>query len=119
MCIGKLAVNWWTLVGIRRLNCGYSSGLETYWMMPFMLRHELSLDSSVIIQYLFLYVITVLSHHGVFPCQLHTPLEIHQQTMTGIHVVPDRQQYNIGLRQAHTLYRIHSSNTNYMLQTQI
>ena len=28
--------------------------------------------------------------------------------MTGIHVVPDRQQY-IGLRQAHTLYRIDSS----------
>ena len=53
MCIGKLAVNWWTLVGIRRLNCGYFSGLETYWMMPFMLRHELSLDSSVKIQYLF------------------------------------------------------------------
>ena len=26
-------------------------------------------------------------------------------TMTGIHVVPDRQQY-IGLRQVHTLYRI-------------
>ena len=80
MCIGKLAVNWWTLVGTRRLNCGYFSGLETYWMMPFMLRHELSLDSSVIIQYLFLYVITVLSHHGVFPCQLHTPLEIHPHT---------------------------------------
>ena len=29
-------------------------------------------------------------------------------TMTGIHVVPDRQQY-IELRQAHTLYRIDSS----------
>ena len=29
-------------------------------------------------------------------------------TMTGIHVVPDRQQY-IGLPQAHTLYRIDSS----------
>ena len=28
--------------------------------------------------------------------------------MTGIHVVPDRQQY-IGLRQAHTLYRIDSN----------
>ena len=28
--------------------------------------------------------------------------------MTGIHVVPDRPQY-IGLRQAHTLYRIDSS----------
>ena len=28
--------------------------------------------------------------------------------MTGIHVVPDRQQY-IGLRQVHTLYRIDSS----------
>ena len=53
MCIGKLAVNWWTLVGIRRLNCGYFSGLETYWMMPFMLRHEPALDSSVVIQYLF------------------------------------------------------------------
>ena len=53
MCISKLAVNWWKLVGIRRLNCGYFSGLETYWMMPFMLRHELALESSVIIQYLF------------------------------------------------------------------
>ena len=31
-------------------------------------------------------------------------------TMTGTHVVPDRQQY-IGLRQAHTLYRIDSSMT--------
>ena len=29
-------------------------------------------------------------------------------TMTGIHVVPDRQQY-IGLRQVRTLYRIDSS----------
>ena len=29
--------------------------------------------------------------------------------MTGIHVVPDRQQYYIGLQQAHTLYRIDSS----------
>ena len=29
-------------------------------------------------------------------------------TMTGIHIVPDRQQ-SIGLRQAHTLYRIDSS----------
>ena len=29
-------------------------------------------------------------------------------TMTGIHVVPDRQQY-IGLRQVHTLYRIDNS----------
>ena len=28
--------------------------------------------------------------------------------MTGIHVVPDRQQY-IGLRQVHTLYRIDNS----------
>ena len=53
MCIGKLAVNWWTLVGVRRLNYGYFSGLETYWVMPFMLCHELSLDISVIIQYLF------------------------------------------------------------------
>ena len=51
-------------------------------MMPFMLRHELALDSPVIIQYLVsvLYVITVLSHHGVFPCQLRTPLEIYQHT---------------------------------------
>ena len=55
MCISKLAVDWWKLVGVRRLNSEYFSGLETYryWMMPFMLRHELSLDSSVIIQYLF------------------------------------------------------------------
>ena len=53
MCISKLAVDWWKLVGIRRLISGYFSGLETYWMMLFMLRHELSLDSSVIIQYLF------------------------------------------------------------------
>ena len=29
-------------------------------------------------------------------------------TMTGMHVVPDRQQY-IGLRQVHTLYPIDSS----------
>ena len=29
-------------------------------------------------------------------------------TMTGIHVVPDRQQY-IGTRQVHTLYRIDNS----------
>ena len=29
-------------------------------------------------------------------------------TMTGIHVVPDRQQYD-GLRQVHTLYRIDDS----------
>ena len=28
-------------------------------------------------------------------------------TITGIHVVPDRQQY-LGLRQVHTLYRIDS-----------
>ena len=49
MCISKLAVDWWKLVGIRRLISGYFSGLETYWMMLFMLRHELSLDSSVII----------------------------------------------------------------------
>ena len=53
MCISKLAVDWWKLVGIRRLISGYFSGLETYWMVPFMLRHELSLDNSVIIQYLF------------------------------------------------------------------
>ena len=53
MCISKLAVDWWKLVGIRRLISGYFSGLATYWMMIFMLRHELSLDSSVIIQYLF------------------------------------------------------------------
>ena len=53
MCISKLAVDWWKLVGIRRLISGYFSGLATYWMMLFMLRHELSLDSSVIIQYLF------------------------------------------------------------------
>ena len=31
--------------------------------------------------------------------------------MTGVHVVPDRQQYYIGLQQAHTLYRIDSSMT--------
>ena len=37
---------------LRRLISGYVSGLETYWMMLFMLRHELSLDSSVIIKYL-------------------------------------------------------------------
>ena len=43
-------------------------------MMPFMLRHELSNTISV------LYVITVLSHRGVFPCQLRTPLEIYQHT---------------------------------------
>ena len=49
MCISKVAVDWWKLVGIRRLMSGYFSGLETYWMMLFMLRHELSLDSSVII----------------------------------------------------------------------
>ena len=38
---------------MKRLISGYFSGLATYWMMLFMLRHELSLDSSVIIQYLF------------------------------------------------------------------
>ena len=53
MCISKLAVDWWKLVGTRRLISGYVSGLVTYWMMLFRLRHELSLDSSVIIQYLF------------------------------------------------------------------
>ena len=45
-------VDWWKLVGVRRLISGYFSGLATYWMMLFMLRHELSLDSSAIIQYL-------------------------------------------------------------------
>ena len=53
MCISKLAVDWWKLVGFRRLISGHFSGLETYWMMLVMLRHELSLDSSVIIQYMF------------------------------------------------------------------
>ena len=28
MCIIKLAVDWWKLVGIRRLNSGYFSGLD-------------------------------------------------------------------------------------------
>ena len=36
MCISKLAVDWWKLVGIRRLISGYFSGLATYWMMLFM-----------------------------------------------------------------------------------
>ena len=52
MCISKLAVDWWKLVGVRRINSGYFL-VWTYWMRTFMLRHELSLDSSVIIQYLF------------------------------------------------------------------
>ena len=52
MCISKLAVDWWKLVGIRRINIGYFL-VWIYWMRIFMLRHELSLDSSVIIQYLF------------------------------------------------------------------
>ena len=52
MCISKLAADWWKLVGIRRINIGYFL-VWIYWMRIFMLRHELSLDSSVIIQYLF------------------------------------------------------------------
>ena len=58
MCISKLAVDWWT-----------------YWMRTFMLRHELSLDSSVIIQYLFYMLsLTVLSQHHAFPRQLRVHL---------------------------------------------
>ena len=52
MCISKLAFDWWKLVGVRRINSGYFL-VWTYWMRTFMLRHELSLDSSVILQYLF------------------------------------------------------------------
>ena len=55
MCIsklGKLVVDWWKFVGVMRINSGYFL-VWTYWMRTFMLRHELSLDSSVIIQYLF------------------------------------------------------------------
>ena len=52
MCISKLVFDWWKLVGMRRLNSGYFL-VWTYWMRIFMLCHELSLDSSVIIQYLF------------------------------------------------------------------
>ena len=74
MCISKLAVDWWKLVGVRRINSGYVL-VWTYWMRTFMLRHELSLDSSVIIQYLsVLYVITVLSQHHAFPRQLRVDL---------------------------------------------
>ena len=71
-------VDWWILVGVRRLISGYFSGLATYWMMLFMLRHELSLDSSVIIQYSICYHCLESTPRLPAPAAC-TPLEIYQQ----------------------------------------
>ena len=45
-----------------------------------MFRHELLLDSSVIIEKRVFCVAAVLSHHDALPCQLRAPLEIDQHT---------------------------------------
>ena len=47
---------------------------------PSVFRHELLLDSSVIIEKRVFCVAAVLSHHDALPCQLRAPLEIDQHT---------------------------------------
>ena len=73
MCIIKLADDWWKLVGIRRLNSGYFSGLDllddAFYASPWALTRQLGNNTLSV-----LYVLTVLSQHHAFPSQLRVHL---------------------------------------------
>ena len=73
-------VDWWKLVSIRRINSGYFL-VWTYWMRTFMLRHELSLDSSVITNICFICYHCLESTPRLPEPAACTPLEIYQQVL--------------------------------------